>query len=305
MELRELKALVQVAATGSLHASAAVLHVTPAAVHKQMKALERSIGLPLYTKQGTSLRLNQVAEILLPYARALVAQHQAACEALEQYKGVRRGMVRLGAGPTMSSYVMPRILKRFRTTFPKIELMVDTGSSAVLLDRLRRGEIDLAFLVGERSEGPDLHEYVRWQFDMVLVTAMRRGGRRPVRLRDLSKTPIVLFQQATRIQRIIDAWFEEHRFEPRASMHLDNADAIKAMVKAGLGTAILPYWAVASDIESGELTALELAEPLPSGHISLLRAARLYTPASVQGFLDLVAELPKQSLHLTPVRHVK
>src|SRR5690242_12980608 len=101
MELRELRSLITLAELGSLATAAERLHLSAAAIHKQLKVLEVELGVQLYERIGRTLKLTQAAEVLLPYSKDLLAQHDAALEAMEEWKGLKRGVVRIGAGPTI------------------------------------------------------------------------------------------------------------------------------------------------------------------------------------------------------------
>src|SRR5260370_21102651 len=126
MEFRQLRGLVKLAETGSIAAAAEQLNLSSPAVHKQLRALEAELGIPLYEKAGRALRLTKACEMLLLHARDLLAQHDLAIRSVEEWKGLKKGTVRIGAGPTISSHLLPALLRRFRRKNPNIELYVET-----------------------------------------------------------------------------------------------------------------------------------------------------------------------------------
>src|SRR5258708_5191458 len=129
MEFRQLRSLVALADLGGIARVAEKLHLSPPAIHKQLKLLEAELGVQLYEKVGRNLRLTQAAEILLPYSRDLLAGHDGAIAALEEWKGLGRGIVRVGAGPATSVYLLPGLLRKYRRAFPKVDLLIETGNS--------------------------------------------------------------------------------------------------------------------------------------------------------------------------------
>jgi DNA-binding transcriptional LysR family regulator len=297
MNLQFLRTFVRVADTGSLRETASELHLSPAAVHKQMKALGQEFGLPLYTHEGRRLRLTSGAGMLLPYIRTLLAQHQAAIAAAEEWRGLRRGIVRIGAGPTICACVLPWILSCFRERHPEIDLQVETGSSAILLDSVRAGSIDLALLVGRDS--PDLSRYrqhTSWNFDLVPVAPARYHPR--LSTAQFANAPMILFKKGSHTEALIDAWFSACKLEPRVSMRLDNAEAIKAMVRSGLGVALLPYWCVAGDLRSGVLTGPRIPGLPLRGALVLISHPGLYLPAPVEEFVKIASTLAPEELDL-------
>ena len=244
----------------TIHQVAEKLHLSAAAVHKQLKNLESELDVPLYEKAGRRLRLTQAGEMLLPYLREAVNQCSAARAALEEWKGLRRGIVRLGAGPTMSSYVLPEILAEFRRRHSGVDFLVRTGASGELLSELRSGSLDLAMLIAApHSEDPDIAVLAEWDFEIALVGNMP-GLPRTCRLSALKNIPFILYQRGARIEASIDGYFHAHRFQPMVTMRFNSAEAIKAMVLRGIGISMLPLWAVATEIKERRLALIRQRE---------------------------------------------
>src|SRR4051812_37437778 len=114
MELRELRSFVVLAEVGSIVKTAERVNLSAAAIHKQLKILETELGIQLYERAGRQLRLTQAAHILLPHIKILLAQYDAAMNALNEWKGLKQGTLQIGSGPAMSSHLMPLLLEEFR-----------------------------------------------------------------------------------------------------------------------------------------------------------------------------------------------
>src|ERR1700722_4654464 len=145
MELRELKSLVALDQHGSIREAAKFCNISPAAVHKHLKTLQNEFGVRLYEKQNGRLHLTEAGRVALPYARDILLHRDAAFAALEEWKGGGKGSVRVGAGPTFSSGMLPGLGKRFRRRFPQVDVYVETGDSNHLISRLQAGALDLIF----------------------------------------------------------------------------------------------------------------------------------------------------------------
>lgn len=287
MELRELKSLVTLAELGSITATAERLHLTAPAIHKHLKLLQAELGVTLYEKTGRTLRLTQAAEIILPHLKNVLAEYEAALLAVREWKGLKRGSVRIGAGPTFSSYTLPALLKEFRRLHPDIELYVETGHTPFLLDSLSKGALDLVFIVAtELMETPDLTVEARWDFEIVLVGKQRISARRAA-LAQLQKLPFILYKQGSVFENVIARYFTEHGFRPRIAMRSDNAEAIKAMVRAGLGVSMLPAWTVAREVREKRLTVIRQQEPPLLARVALVTRGRGYTAQPVGAFVKV------------------
>ena len=296
MELKEIRSLVALSELGSISLAAGQLHLSPPAIHKQLKILESELGVALYEKVGRHLQLTQAADVLLPYLKELLAQYDSARSALEEWKGMKRGLVRIGTGP--SAYVLPAILKKFRRENPAVEVLVETGNTPVLLDGLSRGSLDLALLVSaDLIEKQDYCVETSWDFEMVMVSHQRLPPARP-RLLDLKHFRFILFRKGSRMEEPIDRYFAAHAFEPNVVMRFDNSEFIRSMVRAGLGIAMLPLWVVDRDVKERRLSLIRPAEPPLYSKIALVRRRSAFVPRPVQAFVATARGLEASQLRL-------
>lgn len=287
MEFRELRSLVALADLGGIARAAERLHLSAPAIHKQLKLLESELGVHLYEKLGRRLRLTQAGEILLPYSRDLIAEHDAVIAAIAEWRGLERGIVRIGAGPASSVYLLPELLRKYRRAFPKVDLVVETGNSPVLIEKLGNGSLDLALLVSSHTaEETNLALEKSWDMEFVFVSHLDKVPRR-CGISELKKFPFILFRKGSRMQNAIDRYFDDLRFHPTVIMTFDNADAIKAIVRAGLGVSLLPLWIVHADLRMRMLTMIRQRERPLSSKLDLVRRNSNYVPAPVAAFIEL------------------
>ncbi len=299
VELKELRSLIALSELGSISLVADHVHLSPPAVHKQLKTLEGELGVLLYEKAGKQLQLTQAAKILLPHIKELLAHYGFALEVLDEWKGLKRGLVRIGTGP--SSYVLPAILKHFRHTYPKIEVLVETANTPALLEELQKGSLDMALVVSaDLSERHDFIIEAAWNFEMILVSQFKQLPPRP-RLADLKDRRFILFRQGSRMQEPIDRYFAANMFEPKVVMRFDNAEFIRSMVQSGLGIALLPLWVVQRDLKERHLSMIRPIESTPFSKIALIRRKSNYVPRPVQGFIQTATSLVAKDVPLLTI----
>ena len=284
MELKGLRSLVTLSDRHSIAQVAEQMHLSSPAIHKQLKTLETELGVLLYEKVGKQLQLTQGAEVLLPYAKELLAQHDSALAALQEWRGLKRGVVRVGTGP--SAYLLPAILKKFRHAHPSVEVFVETGNTPVLLEGLSGGSLDMALVVS--ADLVEKHDYcieATWDFEMVLVSHLRHTLSR-VHLADLKSYRFILFRKGTRMQEPIDRYFAAYGLAPKVVMRFDNSEFVRSMVRAGLGISMLPLWIVDRDVKERRLSMIRQIEPPLYSKIALVRRKSSYVPLPVQAFID-------------------
>lgn len=286
MEMREARTLVLLASERSIARVAGRLHLSPAAVFKQLKNLEQEWGVRLYEKRGRGLQLAPSTAVVLPYLREMVHLGDAARCAIEEWKGLRRGVLRIGSGPTLASYVLPDLLREFRRRHPQVDLQIQTGNSKWLLANLRAGTFDVVIVVSAGThEDPDFETVMEWPFRIVLVSNLLKAPQR-CRLHRLKAFPFVLFEKGSRIETLIDHYCHSNGFHPDVTMRFDSAEAIKAMVAMGLGLSMLPLWCVRADLRSGALHLIRQREQPLVARFSLVCRRTAVSSQAVQALIQ-------------------
>lgn len=293
-----MMSLALLAKTGSLLEAAQRHNLTPSAVHKHLKALEEELGVTLYEKRGDSLKLTQAGKVVLPFFNDILSYRQAALDALSEWKRGPGGIVRLGVGPVFSTHLLPSVLRDFRRKFKGVEVYVETGNSEQLGSALRSGNLDLVFdLTGWALSDRRVSIEALWTAPLGVICALDRVPTR-CSWRDLEDVPFVLFPQDSRMDGFAQNLFAAAHFRPRVAMRSDNADAINAMVKAGMGVALVFLWNVNQELRSGQVRVLRLRPPSPVGSFSLMRMASAYVPSGVRAFVETLRR--RRWEHLTP-----
>ncbi len=299
MEFRQLRSLATLAEVGTIAAAAERLNLSSPAVHKQLRALEAELGVPLYEKAGRALRLTKACEMLLLHAGDLLAQHDLAIRSVEEWKGLKKGTVRIGAGPTISSYLLPALLRRFRRKYPNIELYVETGNTQALIQGLASGSLDLGLLVAAPSQEESfLKVEAAWEVEFVLVSNLREAPRK-CGLTELQRFPFILYRKGSRIENLIERYFAETNFQPTVIMTFDTAEAIKAMIRTGLGISMLPMWIVDAELKRRALSIIRQKEHPLLSHVELVSRRASHAPHAIQAFVELARGFRFQSPRLT------
>ena len=139
-----LRTFVAVCDTGSFRAAAQRIHRTPSAVSMQMAKLEEQTETELFAKEGRSIRLTAMGSEFLGYARRILTLHEEALVRINRPK--LGGLVRCGVPDDYELRLLTRILPRFARICPDVEIEIVLEHSAVLHEKVGRGEVDIAFV---------------------------------------------------------------------------------------------------------------------------------------------------------------
>src|SRR5215470_11167856 len=143
MDIRQIKAFVAIAETGTFTAGAARVHVTQAAISMQIRQLELETGARLFVRAPRRVILTEAGEKLLERARVILREHDAALEEMADLTGAHRGRLRIGtASAGVSSEELPHVLSELKKKHPGVETSVISGTSAQLIEHILAGELD-------------------------------------------------------------------------------------------------------------------------------------------------------------------
>lgn len=176
LSLRTARLFIACADHGTLTAAAGVLNVSQPAATKSLAQLEAALGGALFERSGRRLTLTALGEALLPRARALIQQARDLEAEAKRWRSGEDGMIRLGAGPAVAFSLLPDAVKRFYSSGSAARLTVRSGAAGELIERLRRGELDL--VVADRGDDEaDPGLATRALPDQSLAAAVRPGHR--------------------------------------------------------------------------------------------------------------------------------
>jgi DNA-binding transcriptional LysR family regulator len=293
MRLEQLQAFVEVAQRRSVSRAAEALFVTQPTLTARVKGLEQELGAQLFVRSGRGMRLSDAGRAFLPYAERSLGAAAAGRRLLTELARGEGGQFALGAAPAVSTYVLPRILTRFRRTHPKVQLAVRTGHSEEVLELVLEEQVHLG--LGRTLRHPQIEATPLYEDELVLVVdpEHRFADEETVRTEEISDVQLILFDRTSSYHRLTNEFFRGAGAVPRGVMELDNIDAAKKMVEQGLGVALLPHTAVAGELEAGSLRAVTLADaPALKREIVILRRRDAGPPSgAVDAFLNCLSDL--------------
>jgi DNA-binding transcriptional LysR family regulator len=300
LELHQLEAFEAVILHGSFTRAAEALFLTQPAVTRQIAALEAELRTPLFDRLGRSVRLTAAGEALHRYAEQMIRLSREAKDAVSDIAAGASGRLDVGASNTLATYVLPPLLRRFRETHARIEIAINTGVSARIVEMVREGRVDIGLVTTEAGTG-DRQLQTTLLADYETCAVLPPGHpltvRHRVRAADLEGIPLILMETGTNLRTYVDRLLSSAGVAEQIAMELDNVEAIKRMIEADLGVSLLPRVSVQAEVSAGRLSALPLTG-VPRGHrrIALVHRRDKYLSASLQAFIALLVAETKASV---------
>jgi len=280
LQVTHLRTLQAIARHGSFSRAARALNLTQPAVSMQVRHLEQALGLPLLERVGKRAFPTRAGELLLSHADRALRELEAGVERVQELRGVVAGRVRLGTSASISIYLLPPALRRFRARYPETEVVIVTGNAAEITRAVVANELDVG-IVSLPVRDRELAVTPFFRDELVAIAPPDAQWRR-VKSADaptLAGHPLILFEAGATLRRVIDGWFHRAGVAPRSPMELGNTEAIKKLVEAGLGLSVTSWFSVEAEVRQRVLTAIRLTPPLERQIGLVRRRDKPKTPA--------------------------
>jgi DNA-binding transcriptional LysR family regulator len=282
MEIFQLRSLLALKEFGNLTLAADRLELSTSAIFSHIRQLEEEIGKKLYQQIGKKLRFTATGELLAKAAAQIVGMHDVAVSSTKEGGESQKRLIRIGCGPHSSTKIAPPLMRAFLAAHPNTEVRLVTSSDEVLLSDLRSGILDAVFLslpIGD----PDLVEEPLWSYESVLVTPS--GAKEStVNWSKPDRLPGIVFRRISVKHIDYQLLGYESNQDRSLIIESDQPDAIRQLVKLGLGMAVLPYWSIVADKRKRLLTVSHLKNrPLCNYGVLFRRSG--YRPKSLSDLL--------------------
>jgi DNA-binding transcriptional LysR family regulator len=290
MELRNIRAFVEVVRHGGFSNAAKTVFATQSTVSKAVKQLEDELGVPLLDRIGHGVRLTQAGELVFRRGVAMLEQRTQILAELEELRGLERGTLRMGFPLLGSNTLFADIFAVFRQKYPNIEIqMVELGGKR-LEEMLLAGELDLA-----ASLLPVDGEELEWQqvrsepMDLLVADDHPLTGRKKVGFGDLKEYPFILYAHGFALNPMIMDACKSRGFTPVVAAQSSQIEFIIGLVAAKLGIALLPRM-IAEQHPHPKTRLLPIGEPTIFWEMSLMWRRGAYMPPAARAWLELTKQ---------------
>lgn len=260
-KLDQLHSFVKVVETGTFSAAAEQLNVTQPAISHHIRELEKRLGVMLVERVGKRATPTAAGVELLDFARRIDEATEIALERMAVHATGTLGRVRIGTGATACIYILPPILRQLRKRFPELEISVSTGNTDAILKALEDNSLDVGF-VTLPAQGRSFAVTPILTDPFLAVSADAGDLPATATPAAMARLPLILYEAGGQTRQIVDRWFARAGVTPKPVMDLGSVEAIKELVGAGLGCAVLPRSAISRLQAPDALATMPLAPKL-------------------------------------------
>lgn len=275
--LQQLRIFKAIASEKSFTQAAEILFVSQPSLSKQVKTLENHLGIVLLQRTGNKIVLTEAGVLFLQYVERILALCEESCRALNDLKDGERGTLKIGATPTVGTYLIPRIVTLFNQRYPQINLDINIDSTQILAQKVATQSIDIA-IVRETipfslKKNLEIEEFI--QDELVLIIPKSHPlTKKKISQKDLYNLNFITLKSNSIIYKEINDILIQNYIQTKQFniiMELNSIEAIKTAVSLGLGVAF-----VSSTTLEKELL-LETLETVAIENLRIVRALYIIT----------------------------
>ncbi len=294
-DLRQLEIFSKVVELASFSKAARAVSLAQASVSERIATLENMVGTKLLDRLGRKVVPTGAGELLYKHAVLLLDMKGTASLEMQEFLGLRRGEIQMGASTIPGEYILPGIIGHFKKKYPEVSVALTVADTGAIHRRVLDGDFELG-VVGSRISHKALIFHELWEDELVLAVP---GGHpwkkeKEVSVEQLCKEPFIFRESGSGTSKILESYLKEagarglEDLKPVAT--LGSSTAVKEGIKAGLGVSILSSRAIETELKTGLLKALRIRGLSMGRSFYLIRDKRRVASPLTRAMVDFLAK---------------
>lgn len=261
MRFLTLRYFNAVARLGSIRKAADRLHVAPSAVSRQIAQLEHELDAVLFERSKRGVRLTAAGEVLARQSHRIFRDIDRARAGIDDLRGLRRGEVSLWVIEGFVTGLLPSILADFLRRYPAVAFKVQTASTDRITEALLEDEADIGitFNASPRAEIETIAEFPE-PISCLVARDHKYARRKSISLAEICKEPLALPDHSFGIRQSFERTVTKHKLSPKVLVTTNSLELTNTMAVTGQFIAFKPALAVITELGSGQLRAIPVAD---------------------------------------------
>ena len=269
MNIRDLTYFLAVAELEHFGQAAEQCYVSQPTLSGQIKKLEEELGAKLFERTNRRVLLTETGEQIAHSARRILREVETIRDIAESSSDPLAGKFRLGAFPTLATYIFPELVKKVKAAAPNLRLILIEEKTATLLEKLRHGEIDAALLALPIVDDFLLSELLfDDEFYLAVPPDHELAEKSEIDGKMLRKQPLLLLEEGHCLRDHALDVCQMHGISEEQDFKATGLETLRQMVKAGTGITLMPNAAI--DRNDPDIRYIPFARPAPSRTIGLV-----------------------------------
>ncbi|MCJ2052301.1 LysR family transcriptional regulator [Methylobacterium sp. J-070] len=293
MDLRQLRYFAQIAESGNVSRAAEVLRIAQPSLSQQMRNLEDELGVELLFRHARGVTPTELGLKFYDHARRILQEAERAKEVVRSLATSPSGRISVGLPTSACRGLSLPLHRAMSEALPNINLHIVEAMSGTLDEWIQSGRLDAALLYDHKA-----FEHVAWTEMMiedlmfVVPAAHTLAAKREIGFRHVFQQalPVVLPGRPNVLRAVIDQLAARYEVTPTAT-DCESLPAIAELVRAQAFATIMPHFALAAEIERGEVVAIPIKDPTPSWRLSVVVSQRTLNPRGSEAVAKVLASV--------------
>jgi LysR family transcriptional regulator, low CO2-responsive transcriptional regulator len=297
IEIGDLRIFLAVAKHLHFTRAGQEVHLSQPTISVRIRQLEEALGVKLFEQTGKKVALTEAGRLFEPYARKVMAALEDSLLAISELNGLERGSLKIGASTTPGLYLVPKVISEFKRRHPGIGIQLSIKNTREVEQEIVKNEFDLGFVGGHLIT--DEVEVVPWLADdikLVVPPSHPLAFRKVVRLQDLPRQTFIFREPRSATRAVVDTTLSGLDLKVPTAAELDNPEAVKQAVLAGLGVAFLSTFTARTELESNSLVAVKVRGLNLSRELRIVYRRGKHLGRAARAFIKTAQDLKNQFL---------
>lgn len=277
--------LLEVSSCGGIRAAAEHLHINPSVVSRQVRGLERDLGMALLERQGRHVMLTEAGQLVVDSFLAQRRLNSELGDALSRLRNMQAGKVVVSVGDGFVDSFINSVMRRVSTQYPDVLIEIKTGIyyPREPNEMVANDEVDIAITYGPVSD-PRLivHSFERGPLCALVALFHPLASQECVSVAELLKHKLIFLPDVSGSQQFVNALFSAAGQPATPSYRCNLHSVSRRMASAGIGVSFMTAAAARNEIEAGLLKAVPIQHPMAASSQGNLvrRVGRRLSPAA-------------------------
>jgi len=264
MNVTQLRAFVAVVEHGSFSEAARVMGLSQPAVTMQIQGLESDLGVTLLERHYRRIEMTEAGRALLPYARVVLGEMEAAREEIERLADQVGGHLNIAASTTPGQYVLPKLFGSFLRVHPEASVSLRVYDTADVVDLVESGEAQIGMTGAEVPGMRAVFEQMGTD-SLVLVCPPDSHllNRTELTLGDVAEEPFIMRESGSGTRMVFEETLRSAGIDPadlRVVIELGTSEAIVSAVEGGMGVGVVSSWMADKALKLGTIATVPVPD---------------------------------------------
>jgi DNA-binding transcriptional LysR family regulator len=290
MDLRQLTYFVSVATHHGFTRASQKLHLSQPTLSKMVRSLEEELGVQLFDRSSKQIELTDIGAVVLDHAQQILKSLDDLTQSIHDVTLLKKGTVKLGIPPIISSLFFAQIIAGFRDKFPGIQIQIVEDGAKMVERHIRNGELDIGIVVRPVDEALfAVYPFASESLQLIVSIDHPLAQREEVDLKELSEEAFVLFREEFALHDRVREACSLAGFNPEVSYESTQWDFIGEMVACNLGVSLLPE-SICRRFDATRIHTLSISSPKLFWNLAIIVKKESYLSFAARELISFILD---------------